>query len=336
MNTSHSHPQLHWAKPLLVILGSLWFGHVACATYNGHHLSSSARSSIAPGQSLDYTNVVHNTGSDYWDSFDQPGWIYIIYARAGDMSWSPPWSSSTMYVWNDVFPNETDSDVGTLTPADLPSTPGAHFFNVYAYYPVDFFSGNYALMSSSPRRVDFTVVGPNQNPATPVNVAPANGALNQSLTLTLRSSVFSDPDAGDTHAASQWIVRRTADNVTVFDSGEDAVNQTNRTIAAGVLAHGATYGWQVRFKDNRGGWSSYSTQTTFTTIAPTLVSRRQGTNIVHTWTTNAPGFALVMTTNLATNATWSSVAPLPVIVTGQNVVTNPMAGSRKFYRLSKP
>jgi hypothetical protein len=39
-------------------------------------------------------------------------------------------------------------------------------------------------------------------------------------------------------------------------------------------------------------------------------------------------------TNLVSPTTWSAVFPLPVIVSGLNTVTNPIAGTQLFYRLN--
>ena len=107
----------------------------------------------------------------------------------------------------------------------------------------------------------------NAAPNTPSNTSPANGASNQSPTLTLGSSAFSDPDAGDTHAASQWLIKRTSDGLLVFDSGTDSANKANYAVPSGKLAYSTGYSWQVRYQDNHGAWSSYSTATTFTTMA---------------------------------------------------------------------
>jgi hypothetical protein len=49
--------------------------------------------------------------------------------------------------------------------------------------------------------------------------------------------------------------------------------------------------------------------------------------------TNAVGFTLQSTTNLVPPAVWSTNSPAPVIIGGQNTVTNPVAGAQKFYRL---
>lgn len=114
---------------------------------------------------------------------------------------------------------------------------------------------------------------PNNLPNTPSNLSPANGAINQSLTPTLQASAFSDPDSGDTHAASQWVIRRSSDSMIVFDSSEDTVNKTSRAVPSGYLANSTTYNWQVHYKDNRGAWSNYSTATSFATQAAPVTTR---------------------------------------------------------------
>lgn len=177
-----------------------------------------------------------------------------------------------------------------------------------------------------------TVANVNEAPATPTNLSPANGATNQSPTLALQTSVFSDPDAGDTHAASEWLVWRGSTNV--FDSGTDPVNKTNLTVPSGKLEFAATYNWQVRFQDDHGLWSGYSTQTTFSTTIPTLNAAGPGVSLVLSWPTNTTGFSLESTTNLV-STNWTPVSPPPVIVGGNNVVTNTVGGEKMFYRLHK-
>jgi len=45
------------------------------------------------------------------------------------------------------------------------------------------------------------------------------------------------------------------------------------------------------------------------------------------------GYTLQSTTNLASPAVWSTNSPAPVVVNGQNTVTNAISGTQKFYLL---
>ena len=56
------------------------------------------------------------------------------------------------------------------------------------------------------------------------------------------------------------------------------------------------------------------------------------TNVVLSWGTNFTGFTLEANTNLNTNV-WSTVSPAPAVSGTNNVVTNDVSGSTRFYRL---
>jgi uncharacterized repeat protein (TIGR03803 family) len=69
------------------------------------------------------------------------------------------------------------------------------------------------------------------------------------------------------------------------------------------------------------------------TIVPSAV------NVILTWPTNYAGFdytgyTLQSTTKLASPA-WTTNLPAPVVVNGQNTVTNPISGTQQFFRLSQ-
>ncbi len=53
------------------------------------------------------------------------------------------------------------------------------------------------------------------------------------------------------------------------------------------------------------------------------------------WPTNAVGFFLECTTNSGSAAEWNTNLPSPVVVNGQNVVTNPLSGTQMFFRLGQ-
>src|ERR1019366_8784218 len=84
-----------------------------------------------------------------------------------------------------------------------------------------------------------------------------------------------------------------------------------------------------------GGDSSAANGNVFSlalVFAPRLNIIRSGTNVIVTWTNMASGFTLLFTTNLVSPAVWTTNSPLPVIINGQNTVTNPISGTKKFYR----
>ena len=60
-----------------------------------------------------------------------------------------------------------------------------------------------------------------------------------------------------------------------------------------------------------------------------------GASLVIGWPTNAIGFSLQSTTNLAPPVIWNTVNTVPVIVNGQNTVSNTITGDQIFYRLSQ-
>jgi len=78
-----------------------------------------------------------------------------------------------------------------------------------------------------------------------------------------------------------------------------------------------------------------TTASTVTGPAPKLAIIPSGTNVLVEWPTNATGYNLQFSTNLAlTN--WSATLPAPVIINTNKVVTNAMSGGARFFRLSDP
>jgi uncharacterized repeat protein (TIGR03803 family) len=68
---------------------------------------------------------------------------------------------------------------------------------------------------------------------------------------------------------------------------------------------------------------------------PELTIVASGNNVVLTWPSEATGFILQSTTNLVSPSVWTAVPTPPVVVNGQNTVTNPISGTEQFFRLSQ-
>lgn len=145
----------------------------------------------------------------------------------------------------------------------------------------------------------------NNPPATPINQSPTNNAINQPVAVQLRASLFFDPDGIDFHGASQWVLRYASNSAVALDSGEVTGSLTNYNPAG--LAEGTAYDWQVRYKDGRGMWSSYSTATRFTTL---VAFNQQGIGLRASYN-NVLDFAspLVVMTNATVNFDWGQTRP---------------------------
>ena len=87
-----------------------------------------------------------------------------------------------------------------------------------------------------------------------------------------------------------------------------------------------------------GGSSDYGTVFSLSLVSasrPQLTILASGADVILTWPVNAAGFTLQSTTNLLSPGVWNAVSPEPVVVNGENTVTNVISGTQKFYRLSQ-
>jgi uncharacterized repeat protein (TIGR03803 family) len=108
-----------------------------------------------------------------------------------------------------------------------------------------------------------------------------------------------------------------------FTGGNDGV------LPAGglILSGNSLYGTAVT-----GGTSGGGTMFSILLSRPQLAITLSGANVVLTWPASAVSFTLESTTNLLA-AAWSTNLPVPVVINGQNVVTNPITGTQQFYQL---
>ena len=73
-------------------------------------------------------------------------------------------------------------------------------------------------------------------------------------------------------------------------------------------------------------------------FSPQLTIIPSAANVILTWPTNYAGFdytgyTLQSIRNLGSPSAWVTNSPPPVVIAGQNTVTNPITGAQKFYRL---
>jgi PKD repeat protein len=182
------------------------------------------------------------------------------------------WQITTMlgnYTGQLVY--ESLGDTSNLTSLVVPSATLS--YSTLYYWHVRHQDNNLEWSAWSAETSFTTGSAPNLPPNTPSNDSPANGAPDVILTPTLTSSGFTDPDAGDTHAASQWQIRTSSGDYSspLYDSGTDVSNLTSIVVPSGELDYSTIYYWHVRYQDNNLEWSAWSAETSFTTgSAPNL------------------------------------------------------------------
>ena len=114
-----------------------------------------------------------------------------------------------------------------------------------------------------------------------------------------------------------------------FSNGSDGGSPAAGLVLSANTLYGTAYA---------GGSSGSGTVFSLTlppVTAPQLTITPSGASVILTWPAAGAGFTLQSTTNLGSLAFWTTNSPAPVVVNGQNVVTNPLAGAQQFFRLSQ-
>ncbi len=119
-----------------------------------------------------------------------------------------------------------------------------------------------------------------------------------------------------------------------FSAMNGGTNSDGATPQAGLILAGNTlYG--TAWEGGRSGFGTVFSLAAQPVTAPQLAVTAAGPNIILTWPANAAGFRLQSTASLSPPPNWAAVSPGPVLVNGQNTVTNIISGAQMFYRLSQ-
>jgi len=113
----------------------------------------------------------------------------------------------------------------------------------------------------------------------------------------------------------------------------------NTTNGDGAHPTGLTLAGNTLYGTTGSGGNSGNGTVFGLSFPPKLTVIPSGAYVILTWPTNFAGFdyagfTLQSTTNLVSSL-WTTNSTAPVVVTGQNTVTNPISGAQEFYRLSQ-
>jgi uncharacterized repeat protein (TIGR03803 family) len=111
-----------------------------------------------------------------------------------------------------------------------------------------------------------------------------------------------------------------------FSGGSDGALPNNGL----VLSGGTLYGTAFQSSAAGGNGTIFSISL-LASQPPQLTITSAGANVILSWPI---GFTLQSTTNLA-SPVWTTNLPAPVVINGQNTVTNPVSVSQQFFRLSQ-
>ncbi len=162
--------------------------------------------------------------------------------------------------YNQLYDSGVAAATTTLVPP-ISWTPGTTYYWKVRY------QDNHAIWSEYSADTSFTLSSdamPNQ----PVNLTPAQGAMNVDRRLTLEAAPFSDDDdISDTPQNSIWQVS-TSDG-TGFWSGmvynSTSIPGSTSHVVPVQLDANSRYYWRTRSQDSAGNWSIHSEITSFTT-----------------------------------------------------------------------
>lgn len=173
------------------------------------------------------------------------------------------WQISTDAGVNFSDVNGATSNTYTIPPAIFPSVPARRYRVVLSANNATTVTSNVAIITVN--ESEFV------SPPTSVTVTIDPDTLKTySRRPLVTTAAFVSEYTGSTHFSSYWRIVKTSNNQVVFDTTQlfidgDIANKTTFTSPEGVLEFDTDYAINVKFRDNNGLMSSYTTPVNFRT-----------------------------------------------------------------------
>jgi uncharacterized repeat protein (TIGR03803 family) len=111
----------------------------------------------------------------------------------------------------------------------------------------------------------------------------------------------------------------------------NATNSDGANPYAGLVLSGHT---MFGTAEAGGSWENGTVFSISLPVSPQLTITPSAGNVILTWPTVTTGYTLQSTTNLVSSV-WTTNSSAPIVVNGQNTVTNSISGTQQFFRLSQ-
>jgi uncharacterized repeat protein (TIGR03803 family) len=122
-----------------------------------------------------------------------------------------------------------------------------------------------------------------------------------------------------------------------FPSSGSFTNSDGVGPSGGLFLSGNTLYGTATYGGNSGNGTVFSFSLGSVSVpAPKLVILASGANAVLTWLTNASGFTLRATTNIANSNSWVAITNAPTINGSNYSLTLPATNAARFFRLRSP
>ncbi|MBF0397056.1 MAG: M6 family metalloprotease domain-containing protein [Desulfobacterales bacterium] len=160
----------------------------------------------------------------------------------------------------------TSTSTTTTTTSTTSSTNSSSTTTSKSTTSVSSSSTSTSTSSSSSTTKETTTIHNNERPVKPDLYLPSNGAENVELQAKLETKAFSDPDNGDIHQKTEWIISTDKEfSVNIFNTISKS-NLISLNVPQGVLDEKTIYYWKVRFYDNHDASSEWSDLFSFRTL----------------------------------------------------------------------
>jgi uncharacterized repeat protein (TIGR03803 family) len=146
------------------------------------------------------------------------------------------------------------------------------------------------------------------------------------LENTLYGTTFSGGNSGNGTIFAVNTDGSSFTNLYEFSGGSDGANPRAGLVSSKNTLYGTT---------SAGGSSFLGTIFSLSLSPPRLTAFLVETNVVVAWDNTVSGYALQSTESVIPPANWTADSSIPAIVNGQNLVTNQLPGTQRFFRLIK-